>query len=50
MDKDKKLLPGDKNKIQGELDDINPYLKKIGIEFNNVEIKCTMDKKPENCT
>lgn len=45
VDKDKKLLNGDKNKIQGELDDINSYLKKIGIDFNNVEIKCTMDKK-----
>ena len=44
IDKDKKLLMDVKNEIQRKLDDINPYLKKIGIDFDTVEINCIMDK------
>lgn len=44
IDNDKKTLNNLKKKIQGELDDINPYLKKIGINFDKVNINCTMDK------
>ena len=43
-DNDKKLLEEKRDKIQGELDGISPYLKKIGVDFNNVELDCRMDK------
>ncbi len=45
VDKDKDLLIGRKKKIQDELDSIIPYLKKIGVDFNNIELDCRMDKK-----
>lgn len=45
VDKDKDLLINRKKKIQDELDDIIPYLKKIGVDFNNIELDCRMDKK-----
>lgn len=44
-DKDKKLLDEKIDKIQGELDGILPYLKKIGVDFNKVELDCRMDKE-----
>lgn len=44
-DKDKKLLEDKKDKIQGELDEVSAYLKKIGIDFKKVELDCRMDKE-----
>lgn len=44
VDKDKNLLIKRKKKIQDELDGIIPYLKKIGVDFNKIELDCRMDK------
>lgn len=44
VDKDKSLLIKCRNKIQSELDNIIPYLKKIGVDFNKIELDCRMDK------
>lgn len=44
-DKDKELLEKKRKKIQDELDEISPYLKKIGVDFNKVELDCRMDKE-----
>ena len=44
-DKDKELLEEKREKIQGELNEILPYLKKIGVDFNKVELDCRMDKE-----
>ena len=43
--KDKKLLEEKRDKIQGELDEILPCLKKIGVDFKKVELDCRMDKE-----
>lgn len=44
VDKDKSLLIKCRNNIQSKLDDIIPYLKKIGVDFNKIELDCRMDK------
>ena len=44
VDKDKSLLIRCRNNIQSKLDDIIPYLKKIGVDFNKIELDCRMDK------
>ena len=43
-DKNKNLLEEKRDKIQGELNEILPHLKKIGVDFNKVELDCRMDK------
>lgn len=45
VEKDKNLLIECKDKIQSKLDNIIPYLKKIGADFNKIELNCKMDKK-----
>lgn len=43
-DKDKKLLERKRKEIQDELDEVSPYLEKIGVDYKKVELDCKMDK------